>query len=215
MASRANHLVLLGCGLLCAAALLCAQWSAPARPKRRLSGTDRLRSRHSQPGGGIEFPDRVRRPPGRRRQADPLHPRSRQAGPVSRLCPGRPLSCGPRSSPGQFPACRRSRRRGAGAGQGVPLRSRHAGRIADRVRPDRTGQDRQILCAGGGQRPAAAAGARIRRGRSHRLCPVAGARKPSRTAARDRRGQRRRCHGRMRQPRRSRRPSRRTRGRWS
>ena len=107
-----------------------------------------------------------------------------------------------RSSPGQFQACRRSRRRGTGTGQGVPLRSRHAGRIADRVRPDRAGQDRQILCAGGGQRPAAAAGARIRRGGPHRLCPVAGAREPSRTAARDRRCQRRALPGRTRRSRR-------------
>ena len=72
---------------------------------------------------------------------------------------------------------------GAGAGQGVPLWARDARRFADRVRSDGTGQDRQILCAGGGQRPAAAAGARTGRGRPHRLRAVAGAGKPARAAA--------------------------------
>ena len=59
-----------------------------------------------------------------------------------------------------LPAGRRQRR--ARAGQGVPLRPGDAGRLADRVRSDRSGQDRQILCAGRRQRPAAAAGARTR-----------------------------------------------------
>ena len=147
----------------------------------------------SQPGGRCRISRSRLTPAWPATPSRPVHSRSRQADPVSGLCPGRPLSCGRRSSPGQFQASGRHRRRRAGTGQGVPLWSRHAGRIADRVRPDRTGQDRQILCAGGGQRPAAAAGARIRRGRPHRLRPVAGARKPSRTAARDRRGQCRRC----------------------
>ena len=147
------------------------------------------RGRQFRPGGGVEFPDRVRRPSGRRRQANPLCARSRQADPVSRLPAGRPLSCGPRSSAGQLQTCRRHRRCGTGAGQGVPLWSGDAGRVANRIRPDGAGEDRQILCAGGGQRTAAAAGARIRRGGPHRFRPVAGARESSRTAARDRRCQ--------------------------
>ncbi len=212
MASRANHLVLLGCGLLCAAALLCAQID---RPRRGSSA-------------GLSDAAQAAAIPARRR-----HRISRsRLTPAWPATPSRPASSSISTSRSSFAPSRwrtpiawssifprsvssfraGSRRRGTGAGQGVPLRSRHAGRVADRVRPDRAGQDRQILCAGGGQRPAAAAGARIRRGRPHRLCPVAGARKPSRTAARDRRGQCRRCAGRTRRPRRRPR-SRRTRGR--
>ena len=57
----------------------------------------------------------------------------------------------------QLPADSRHHR--ARADQGIPLWPGHAGRLADRVRSDRPGQDRKILCAGCGQRPAAAAGA--------------------------------------------------------
>ena len=85
-------------------------------------------------------------------------------------------SCAPSRWPipiGWSSTCRRSisslpagvGHRRARADQGVPLRPGDAGRLADRVRPDRSGQDRQVLRAGGRQRPAAAAGARAR-GRS-------------------------------------------------
>ena len=62
---------------------------------------------------------------------------------------------------------------GTRTGQGVPLWPGHAGRLADRVRPDRAGQDRQILCARCGQRPAAAAGDRAGSGRPHHFRAVA------------------------------------------
>ena len=192
MANRANQRVLLGCGLLCAAALLCAQWH---RPERR--GGASAGCRDAKPGGRLEFSDRLRCPPGRRRQADPLHPRSRQADPVSRLRARRSLPRRRRYSPGQFQARRRHRHGGAGAGQGVPLWPRDARRFADRVRSDGTGQNRQFLRAGSGQRPAAAAGARTGRGRPHRLRAVAGARKSPRTEARHRRSQRRRRAARL------------------
>ena len=80
----------------------------------------------------------------------------------------------------------------ARAGQGVPLWPRDAGRLADRVRPDGAGEDRQFLCAGGGQRPAAAAGAGVRRGRPRppssscwrpRIVPSCGPRSPDANAA--------------------------------
>ena len=176
MASRANHLVLLR-ARCCAPQHCCAPASAIVGAAEEPLGHDR----------GFGFPGRLRRPAGRRWQADPLHSRPRQENPVSRLSAGRSVSGGRRYSPGQLSASRRRRQRRARADQGVPLRPGDAGRLADRVRSDGPGQNRKFLCARRRQRPAAAAGAGTGRGRPHHLRPVARGRKPARTEARHRR----------------------------
>ena len=86
---------------------------------------------------------------------------------------------------GQFSASARCRHRGARAYQGVPLRPGDAGRLADRVRSDRPGQDCQFLGARGGQRSAAAVGARTGTSRPDRFRSIAFCREPSGVEARD------------------------------
>lgn len=63
----------------------------------------------------------------------------------------------------------------------------HARRLANRVRPDGTRQDRQFLRAGGGQWPAGAARARAGGSRSHRVRADDSSGEPPGAAARDRR----------------------------
>src|ERR1700738_3768767 len=62
---------------------------------------------------GVEFFCRFRRPPGRRQQANPLCPRSRQDDPVSRLYAGRPVSGGGGHPSGQLSTPNRDRYYGA------------------------------------------------------------------------------------------------------
>ena len=173
MASRANHRLLSGFALLCAAASLCADVSL-------------VRAAEAQQVTSASLPGRLRRPAGGRRQANPLRPRSRQDHHVSRLYAGRSVSGGGRRAAGRFQASHRGRRHRARADQGVPLRLGDAGRLADRDRPDGTGADRQYLYAGCGQRPAAAAGAGIRAGRSSHLRSVARDGEPAGVEACDR-----------------------------
>ena len=96
---------------------------------------------------------------------------------ASRLRAGRSLSGRGRPAAGHFPACRRA---SATRGRGLIKAFRYGlvmpggSRIV--LDLDRAGEDRQGLCAGCRQRPAAAAGARTRSGRPHRLRAVAGGR---------------------------------------
>lgn len=62
---------------------------------------------------------------------------------------------------------------GGGAGQGFPLRAGHARRLANRVRPDGAGEDRQFLRGRSRQRPAGPARARAGGDRARRLRGIA------------------------------------------
>ena len=172
MASRANHRVLLGCALLCAAALPC-------------SGISLVRANEAQSPSPVAA------------SGFPIASDARLAGDAKQtrfvldLDKTIPFRAFALADPYrvvvdipqvnfQLPAgtgCRRTR-----ADQGVPLRPGDAGRLPNRVRPDRPGQDRQFLCARRRQRPAAAAGAGICRGRPHRVRSIARRRKSARTA---------------------------------
>ena len=149
--------VLLGCGLLCAAALLCAE------PTGRKCGRGASRQARSR------LPI-FRSPPMCGWPATPSRPASfststrRSTFRAFALAdPYRVVVDIPQVS---FQLAARHGKRGPRPDQGVPLRPGDAGRLADRVRSDGPGENRQGLRAGGRQRPAAAAGGRTRSGRS-------------------------------------------------
>ena len=173
MASRANH--------RCFAGVRAIVRRSIAAFRRRNS---RRRGAVAGSGRDVEFSGRLGRPAGRRCQTDPFRSRSRQDHPVPCLRAGRSVPGDRGYSRGQLSPSGRRRHRRPRAGQGIPLWPGHARRFADRVRSDRPGQDREVLCAGCGQRPAAAAGARVRRSRSHHFRSVARAGKPASAEAR-------------------------------
>ncbi len=84
VATRANRQVLLGCVLLCGAALGCAELPLVSAAEEQAPPLRPSHKARLPP----ELPDRLRCPARRRRQADPLCPRPRQDHPVSRLCAG-------------------------------------------------------------------------------------------------------------------------------
>ena len=125
MASRANHRVLLGCALLCAAALLCAEPQARQRRGMQPSARRRLPSRISRSLPTPGWPATPSRPASSSISTSPSSPR---------LHAGRSLPGGRRYAAGDLPACRPAPASRPRADQGVPLRPGDAGRLADRVR---------------------------------------------------------------------------------
>ena len=144
----------------------------------------RRRGGVADPGRDREFSGRLGRPAGGRCQTDPFRSRSRQDHPVPCVHAGRSVSGDRGYSRGQLSPSGRGRLRRPRTGQGLPLWPGHARWFADRVRSDRPGQDREVLCPGCGQRPAAAAGAGVRRSRSHQFRSVARAGEPASAEAR-------------------------------
>ena len=181
MASRANQRVLLGCALLCAAALPCADSS-------------RLSAAESQPQPAVA--QRISRSP-----RTPGWPAT-ASRPASSSTSTRPSPSAPSRWPtpigwwSTFPRSIFSLPAGTGAGGRGLVKAFRYGLVmpgGSRIVFDLTGpgQDRQFLRAGCRQRPAGAAGARTGGGRPHRLRAVARSGEPARTAA----GNRRRAAG--------------------
>ena len=159
MAIRAADLTILAGLLLLTGAGIASAAERATRPAR-LSGRDRH--------------------PGRRRRCpDPLRhgflAKGRSAGVHAR----RSLSRGDRPAAGDVQPAAQDRRNRPRPGQGVPLRPRHAGRLAHRDGRRQAGADRQGLRDRRRGRPAGPPGGRSRRDRPRQLHEDARRRKPA------------------------------------
>ena len=162
MAIRATDLTILAALLLLTGAGIAssAERTPRARPGRRLSGRDR------HPGR-------------RRRRPDPLRHGFLAKGRFAGVHARRSLSRGDRPAAGDLQPAAQDRRDRPRPGQGVPLRPRHAGRLAHRDGRRQAGADRQGLRDRRRGRPAGAAGGRSRRDRPRQLHEDARGRKPA------------------------------------
>ena len=164
LASRANHRVLLGCALLCAAALLCADVSPGRRRRSAVAG------RPSAPAGFPIASDARLAGDGKQTRFILDLDKTITFRAFALADPYRVVVDIPQVN-FRLPA-------GTGAaGRGL-IKAFRYGLVmpgGSRIVFDLTGpaQDRQFLCARCGQRPAAAAGAGIRGGRPHHLRAVA------------------------------------------